>query len=207
MNVSVIDLKGAATGEVEVGFDIVEGDKGEQAVHDAVVAHMAAVRTGTACAKTRGDKAATKKKPWRQKGTGRARAGSTVSPIWVGGGVVHGPRPRDFTKKINKTTRRLALRKALSERLKMEDVIVVDSLSIGSHKTQDFVNTLETLNINDKTVLVVAETEKNVALAVRNIPHVALTTGEELDTYNTLKFDKLLISRSALETVSKRLAK
>jgi large subunit ribosomal protein L4 len=207
MNVSVIDLKGAASGEVEVGFEVIEDDKGEQAVHDAVVAHMAAVRTGTACAKTRGDKAATKKKPWRQKGTGRARAGSTVGPIWVGGGVAHGPRPRDFTKKINKPTRRLALRKALSERLKMQDVIVVDSLSLTTHKTQDFVGTLETLNINDKTVLVVAETEKNVALAVRNIPHVGLTTGEDLDTYNTLKFDKLLISKAALETVGKRLAK
>ena len=208
MNVSVKDLKGAAQGEVEVGFELIEDEvKGQQAVHDAVVAHMAAVRTGTACAKTRGEVAATKKKPWRQKGTGRARAGSTVSPIWVGGGVVHGPRPRDFSKKINKSTKKLALCKALSERLKMEDVIVIDDMKLESPKTKEFVGALEALDINDQTVLVVAETERNLALAVRNIPYVGLTTGDELDTYNTLKFDKLLISKGALETVGKRLSK
>lgn len=207
MNVSTKDLKGAATGEVEVGFEIIEDDKGEQAVHDVVVAHMAAARSGTACAKTRSEVAGTKKKPWRQKGTGRARAGSVVSPLWAGGGVVHGPRPRDFTKKVNKSTRKLALRKAFSERLKAEDVIVIDDITLDTHKTKDLVGTLETLDINDKTVLVIAKTEKNLALAARNIPYVGLTTGDDLNTYDTLKFDKLLISKDALETVSKRLAK
>lgn len=207
MNVSVKDLKGAAAGEVEVGFDVIEDEKGEQAVHDVVVAHMAASRAGTACAKTRSEVAGTKKKPWRQKGTGRARAGSVVSPIWAGGGVVHGPRPRDFSKKVNKPTKKLALRKALSERLKADDVIVIDDLKVSSHKTKDFVGALEALNINDKTVLVVANTEKNLALAVRNIPHVDLTTGAELSTYDTLKYDKILVAKDQLETVSKRLAK
>ena len=207
MNVAVKDLKGGAAGEVELGFDVIEDDKGEQAVHDVVVAHMAAARSGTACAKTRSEVAGTKKKPWRQKGTGRARAGSVVSPIWAGGGVVHGPRPRDFSKKVNKATRKLALRKALSERIKSEDVIVVDDLTLDTHKTKDLVGTLETLDINDKTVLVVAKTEKNLALAARNIPYVSLTTGDDLNTYDTLKFDKVLISKDALETVGKRLAK
>lgn len=207
MNVAVKDLKGGAAGEVELGFDVIEDDKGEQAVHDVVVAHMAAARSGTACAKTRSEVAGTKKKPWRQKGTGRARAGSVVSPIWAGGGVVHGPRPRDFSKKVNKATRKLALRKALSERIKAEDVIVVDDLTLDTHKTKDLVGTLETLDINDKTVLVVAKTEKNLALAARNIPYVSLTTGDDLNTYDTLKFDKVLISKDALETVGKRLAK
>lgn len=207
MNVAVKDLKGAAAGEVELGFEVIEDDKGEQAVHDVVVAHMAAARSGTACAKTRSEVAGTKKKPWRQKGTGRARAGSVVSPIWAGGGVVHGPRPRDFSKKVNKATRKLALRKALSERIKAEDVIVIDDLTLDTHKTKDLVGTLQTLDINDKTVLVVAKTEKNLALAARNIPYVGLTTGDELNTYDTLKFDKLLISKDALETVSQRLAK
>ncbi len=207
MNVAVKDLKGAAAGEVEVGFDVIEDEKGEQAVHDVVVAHMAASRAGTACAKTRSEVAGTKKKPWRQKGTGRARAGSVVSPIWAGGGVVHGPRPRDFSKKVNKATKKLALRKALSERLKAEDVIVIDDLKVGSHKTKDFVGALEALDINDKTVLVVADAEKNLALAVRNIPYVALTNGAELSTYDTLKYDKILVAKDQLETVSKRLAK
>jgi large subunit ribosomal protein L4 len=207
MNVSVKDLKGAAAGEVEVTFDVIEDEKGEQAVHDVVVAHRAASRAGTACAKTRSEVAGTKKKPWRQKGTGRARAGSVVSPIWAGGGVVHGPRPRDFSKKVNKPTKRLALRKALSERLKAEDVIVIDEIKLVTHKTKDFISVLAALDINNKTVLVVAETEKNLALAARNIPNVEITTGNELSTYDTLKFDKLLIAKDQLETVSKRLTK
>lgn len=205
MKVAIKNLEGAAAGEVELGFDLIEDDKGNQAVHDTVVAHMAANRAGTACAKTRGEVAATKKKPWRQKGTGRARHGSMVSPIWDGGGVVHGPRPRDFSKKVNKSTRKLALRRALSERVKAEDLIVVESLSLGSHKTKDFVRVLESLDVNDKTVLFVAETEKNLALAARNIPYVGLTTGDDLNTYDALKYDKVVISKGALETVGKRL--
>lgn len=207
MNVSVKDLKGTAVGEIEIGFDVIQDEKGEQAVHDVVVAHMAAARAGTACAKTRAEVAGTKKKPWRQKGTGRARAGSVTSPIWRGGGVVHGPRPRDFSKKVNKTTKKLALRKAFSERLKADDVIVIDSIKLDSHKTKDLVGTLEALNINDKTVLVIAETEKNLALAARNISYVSITTGSDLNTYDTLKFDKLLISKEQLEAVSQRLTK
>jgi large subunit ribosomal protein L4 len=128
-----------------------------------------------------------------------------VSPIWDGGGVVHGPRPRDFSKKVNKPTRKLALRRALSERFKAEDVIVVESLSLSSHKTKDFVRVLESLDVNDKTVLLVAETEKNLALAARNIPYVGLTTGDDLNTYDALKYDKVIISKGALETVGKRL--
>jgi len=205
MKVAIKNLEGAAAGEVELGFDIIDGEKGSQAVHDTVVAHMAANRAGTACAKTRGEVAATKKKPWRQKGTGRARHGSMVSPIWHGGGVVHGPRPRDFSKKVNKSTRKLALRRALSERFKAEDVIVVESLALGSHKTKDFVRVLESLDVNDRTVLLVSETEKNLALAARNIPYVALTTGDDLNTYDALKYDKVVISKGALETVGKRL--
>lgn len=205
MKVAIKNLEGAAAGEVELGFDVIEDEKGSQAVHDTVVAHMAANRAGTACAKTRGEVAGTKKKPWRQKGTGRARHGSMVSPIWDGGGVVHGPRPRDFSKKVNKATRKLALRRALSERFKAEDVIVVESLSLPSHKTRDIVRVLESLDVNDKTVLLVAETEKNLALAARNVPYVDLTTGDDLNTYDALKYDKVVISKGALETVGKRL--
>src|SRR5438034_8744786 len=112
MKLKVRDTKGKEQGELEVKFELVEGGKGTQAVHDTVVAYMAAQRSGTASTKTMGEVAGTGKKPWRQKGTGRARAGSFQSPLWVGGGVVFGPKPRDFTKKISKSTRRLALRKA-----------------------------------------------------------------------------------------------
>src|SRR5207237_5217310 len=117
--------QGGNTGELDLGFQPVEADKGNQAVHDVVVAYMAAQRSGTACTKTMGDVNGSGKKPWRQKGTGRARAGSFASPLWRGSGVVHGPKPRDFSKTVTKNTKSLALRKAFGERLKAGDVVVV----------------------------------------------------------------------------------
>src|SRR3954463_3348999 len=130
MKIAVKDINGKAAGGFDVTFPVVEGGKGTQAVHDVVVAYRAAQRSGTACTKTMGEVAGTGKKPWRQKGTGRARAGSFASPLWRGGGVVFGPKPRDFGKKVSKSTRQLALRKALSERLKAGDVILVDDLKL-----------------------------------------------------------------------------
>src|ERR671919_1855781 len=116
MKVTIKDIQGKDSGELNLSFEPVESGKGNQAVHDVVVAYMAAQRSGTACTKTMGDVAGTGKKPWRQKGTGRARAGSFASPLWVGGGVTFGPKPRDYTKKVTKKTKHLALRKAFTER-------------------------------------------------------------------------------------------
>src|SRR5437016_13941776 len=126
MKIPLKDSKGNDQGELEVNFPLLEGGKGTQAVHDVVVAYRAAQRMGTACTKTMGEVAGTGKKPWRQKGTGRARAGSFQSPLWRGGGVVFGPKPRDFGKKVSKATKQLALRKALSGRPKSGDVVVVE---------------------------------------------------------------------------------
>src|SRR5467141_1745211 len=138
MKITVKDSKGNNQGELEVKFPLIENGKGTQAVHDTVVAYRAAQRMGTACTKTMGEVAGSGKKPWRQKGTGRARAGSFASPLWRGGGVVFGPKPRDFGKKISRKTRQLALRKALSERLKAGDVVLVDDLKLDSAKTKEF---------------------------------------------------------------------
>src|SRR4051794_5270146 len=132
MKLAVKDINGKSQGELEVKFALVEGGKGTQAVHDVVVAYNANQRSGTACTKTMGDVAGTGKKPWRQKGTGRARAGSFASPLWVGGGVVFGPKPRDFGKKASKKTKQLALRKALTERLNAGDVVVVNDIKLDS---------------------------------------------------------------------------
>ena len=134
MKLTIKDTKGKNQGELEVKFDVIEDGKGTQAVHDSVVAYMAAQRMGTACTKTMGEVNGSGKKPWRQKGTGRARAGSFASPLWRGGGVVFGPKPRDFSKKTNRKTKQLALRKALSERLRAGDVIVVDDLKLPTAK-------------------------------------------------------------------------
>src|SRR6188474_3820170 len=132
MKLTVKDINGKDSGELQVKFPLVEGGKGTQAVHDVVVAYQAAQRSGTASTKTMGEVNGTGKKPWRQKGTGRARAGSFASPLWRGGGVVFGPKPRDFSKKVTRKTKQLALRKALTERMNAGDVIVLEDIKLDS---------------------------------------------------------------------------
>jgi len=155
MKLSIKDSKGNAAGELDVRFELIADGRGTQAVHDTVVAYNAAQRSGTACTKTMGDVAGTGKKPWRQKGTGRARAGSFASPLWRGGGVVFVPKPRDFSKKVNKKVKNLALRKALSERLKSGDVVLISDLKLAAAKTKDFVSVLQALGLDGNTNLVV----------------------------------------------------
>src|SRR5207237_4396906 len=156
-------------GELEVKFPLVEGNKGQQSVHDTVVAYRAAQRSGTASTKTMGEVAGSGKKPWRQKGTGRARAGSFASPLWRGGGVVFGPKPRDFSKKVSRKTRQLALRKALSERLRAGDVILIEDLKLESPKTKDFISILSALDLKGSTLFVSQNTDKNISLASLNV--------------------------------------
>ena len=205
MKIAIKNIEGKSQGELEVKFLLIENGKGTQAVHDAVVAHQAAQRMGTACAKTVGEVAGSNKKPWKQKGTGRARAGSVRSPLWAGGGVVFGPRPRDFSKKISRKTRSLALRKALSERLKAGDVVLVDDLKLASPKTKDFIGVISALELKGTTLIVSSGTDRNLTLASRNIPTVALATSDSLNTYDVLRPDKLLFTKSAFEKVSDRL--
>jgi large subunit ribosomal protein L4 len=207
MKIAIKDIQGKKQGDLEVKFTLVEDGKGTQAVHDAVVAYQAAQRMGTACTKNVGEVAGTNKKPWRQKGTGRARAGSFQSPLWRGGGVVFGPKPRDFGKKINAKTRQLALRKALSERLKAGDVVVVDDFKLESPKTKGFIGVLSALELTGSALFVAQDADKNMALASRNVPNVAMTTSDRLNTFDVLRPDKLVFTRGAFEKVEARLAK
>ena len=207
MKLTVKDINGKSQGELEVKFTMIEDGRGTQAVHDVVVAYQAAQRMGTACTKTVGDVQGSNKKPWRQKGTGRARAGSFRSPLWRGGGVVFGPRPRDYSKKVNDKTRQLALRKALSERLKAGDVVVVDDLKISSAKTKSFVGVMTALDLKGTTLIVSPDVDKNIALASRNVADVTFTTSDSLNTYDVLRPDKLLFTRGAFEKVEARLGK
>src|SRR5271169_533429 len=154
MKLTVKDITGKSQGELEVKFPLIENGSGTEAVQQTVVAYRAAQRMGTACTKNVGEVAGTNKKPWRQKGTGRARAGSFQSPLWRGGGVVFGPKPRDFSKKTNRAVKKLALRKALSERLKAGDVIIVDDLKLPSPKTRDFIGVLAALELTGTTLVV-----------------------------------------------------
>src|SRR5256885_8389279 len=148
MKLIVKDIAGANRGELEVSFPMIEGGRGTQAVHDVVVAYRANQRMGTACTKNVGEVAGTNKKPWRQKGTGRARAGSFQSPLWRGGGVVFGPKPRDFGKKVGRKTKQLALRKALTERLKAGDVVLIDDIKLDSPKTKALVEVMKKFELN-----------------------------------------------------------
>jgi large subunit ribosomal protein L4 len=207
MKLTIKDIKGKDQGELEVKFPLIEDGKGTQAVHDTVVAYMAAQRMGTACTKNVGEVAGTNKKPWRQKGTGRARAGSFQSPLWRGGGVVFGPKPRDFTKKVSYNTKQLALRKALTERLRAGDVVVIDDLKLESPRTKDFVSVLAALDLKGTALFVAQGVDKNVTLACRNVANVALATGDSISTYDVLRPDKLVFTRSAFEQVESRLAK
>ena len=208
MELKVQTLSGEETGTYSVGFDVIQDEKGEQAVHDTVVAYLAAQRSGTAKTKDRGEVSGTGKKPWRQKGTGRARTGSLRTNIFSGGGVVHGPVPRDFSKKVNSKTRTLALRKAISERLKDGEVTVVADLNLETKKTKALCAQLDAIDTEAKTLLIVdadASKNENLCLASRNIPLVELAEASSLNTYQVLRSDRIIITQAGLDTVAGRL--
>ena len=207
MKLSIQNIQGNPAGELDVSFPVIEDGRGTQAVHDTVVAHQAAQRSGTACTKTMGEVRGTGKKPWRQKGTGRARAGSFASPLWRGGGVVFGPKPRDYDKKVNRKVRQLALRKALSERLKGGDVLILDDLKLAAPKTREFVAILGTLGLTGTTLVIVASPDAQLDRASRNVLGVEVTTGAVINTYDVLRFDKLVFTRAAFEQLEARISK
>jgi len=209
MKVTVKAKDGKDAGEHEVAFDVLENAKGTQAVHEVVTAYRAAQRSGTAKTKDRSEVAGTGKKPWRQKGTGRARVGSRRNPVWRGGGVAHGPRPRDYSKKVNQKTRKLALRKALGERLKDGDVIVVDDLALETKRTKDFIRMMVELQVEENTTVLLVDDagNENLRLGSRNVPGVDTETGATLNTYQVLLYDKLIFARDAFQDVEGRLNK
>jgi large subunit ribosomal protein L4 len=205
MKLTIKNTQGGNAGELNLGFEPVETDKGSQAVHDVVVAYMAAQRSGTACTKTMGDVAGSGKKPWRQKGTGRARAGSFASPLWRGGGVVHGPKPRDYSKKVTKKTKQLALRKALTERINANEIVVIDEIKLDSPKTKGFVGILNSLKVEGTTLLVTDSSNENLILASRNVDNVELANPTSLNTYQLLRCKNVLFTRAAMEALDQRL--
>lgn len=205
MNIQISDLQGNKVAERAVAFEIIESARGTQAVKDTVVAHLAARRQGTRSAKTVGEVSGTNKKPWRQKGTGRARAGSFQSPLWPGGGVVFGPRPHDFSIKINSKVKKLALRKAISERLRLGDVIVVNEVKLPTHKTKDFLKAFAPLKVSGGSVLIVTGADRNLLLACANVPDVRVISGEDLNTYLVLWPDKIVFTEEAFQKLEARL--
>lgn len=204
MSATVLTSAEAAKAKIEL---ITDDAKGNQAVHDVVVAIQAARRSGTACAKTKGDVNLSGRKPWRQKGTGRARAGYFSSPVWVGGGVAHGPVPRDYTKNTPKAVKKLAFRKALSARIADGDVLLVDTFAVDQPKTKHFVTLLNSAKGGARKTLIVSEGfDENTFKAARNVADAQLTRAADVNTEQLLAFDKIILTRSALEKISERLA-
>jgi len=199
---TVLTLEAAKAANI----DVVENGKYTQAVHDVVVAMRAGRRSGTACTKTKGEVRGSGAKPWRQKGTGRARAGSKRSPVWVGGGVVFGPKPRDYSKKVNKKVRQIALRKALSERIKDGDVLTVPSFAVEAAKTKHFVALLASISPEEKTLIVSKEFDSATSLAARNVHPARLVTSANVNTEDLLNFKKIVITPDALAELAERMA-
>ena len=216
MKVAIKDTNGADRGELKAKFTPVDDDKGQQAVHEAVVAYNAAQRSGNASTKTVAEVSGTGAKPWRQKGTGRARVGYKRNPIWRGGGVAHGPRPRVYIKKLNKKVRDLAVLKAFTERVKDGQVVILDELSFDKPATAQLAKILNALGIDARkpasaryksAVLITAEADNNVALSARNIERVRSTTSDSLTTYEILWPDVLVFTKEAYEKFEQRLNK
>jgi large subunit ribosomal protein L4 len=185
---------------------LTEGEKGHHAIYLSVVALQAGRRAGTANTKTRGEVAGSGKKLWRQKGTGRARVGDGNSPHWRGGGVSWGPRPRDYSKKVNKKSARLAFRSALTARINDGDVILVPSLSVEDGKTKTFIKTLRDITEAKKVLVVAGKFEATTERSARNLPSVDLVTASSVNTENLLNYDKIVLTKDALETLSQRTA-
>ena len=188
-------------------IDIIANGKGTQAVHDAVVAMRANRRSGTASTKTKATVSGSGKKPYKQKGTGRARAGYMSSPVRVGGGVVFGPHPRSYAKKTSKSVKRLAFRKALSSRIIAGDVSIMDSFVVSTElKTKAFLSLVGGLTDEKKKVLIVGRFDETTYKAGRNVKAVQLTTADQVNTENLLHYNKILITREALDEVAARTA-
>ena len=203
----ILDCTGAKVGDYTIPEGVIEMEKGAQAVHDAVVAYLAGARAGTACTKTRGLVSGGGAKPWRQKGRGGARAGSSRSPVWVGGGTIFGPTPRSFAKKLNKKVLMLALKRALSERIAEGDVIVLDQFALPDHKTRSAVAVLKNLNIVDDTVLLsVNEYDEAAVCATGNIANMVLRRAATVNVYELLRFKKVVFTKDALDAFIGRLA-
>ncbi len=188
----------------KANIEIIEDRRGTQAVHEVVTAMRANRRTGSANTKTRGEVKAHNKKPWRQKGTGRARAGRTSSPIWRGGGVAFGPRPRDYSKQVNKSTRKLAFRKALSERIMAGDVVLAPSFEVADGKTKSFVAALAALVDGKRSLVIAKGFSDSTYLSARNHQASLLMTAAEVNTENLLYYDKIVVVEDALEILATR---
>ena len=199
-NVALYDITGKVIGDIELSENVFGQPVNEPVLHQVVVAHLANCRQGTQSAKTRSEVSGGGKKPYRQKGTGRARQGSTRAPQWTHGGVVFAPKPRDYSQKVNAKVRRIALKSALSSKVADSELIVFDALNIEAPKTKEMVKALKAVHV-DKALIVLPEKNETVERAAANIPGVKTTLVGTLNTYEVLKYKKLILTKDSVAKI------
>lgn len=199
-NVALYDIKGQNIGDIALSENVFGQPVNTAVMHEVVVAHLANCRQGTQSAKTRSEVSGGGKKPWRQKGTGRARQGSTRSPQWRHGGVVFAPKPRDYTIRVNKKVKRLAMKSALSSKVEGNELIVFDALDIEAPKTKEMVKVLKNVDV-EKALIVLADKDEKVERASANIQGVKTTLVGTLNVYEILKYEKLILTKASVEKI------
>lgn len=200
-NVSVYNMEGKEVGTMELSDAIFGVEINEHLVHMAVVQQLANNRQGTQKAKTRSEVSGGGRKPWRQKGTGHARQGSTRSPQWTGGGVVFAPVPRDYSFKMNRKEKRTALKSVLTDKVANNKLIVLDKLSFDEIKTKNFVKVLDNLKIEGKALVVLNENDKNVVMSAKNVPTAKTTLTSTINVYDILDAKTLVLTQDAVKTI------
>ena len=204
---SVLNIKGEKVKDITLSENVWGIVPNDTVLYDAITLTRNAQRQGTAATKTRSEVSGGGRKPWRQKGTGRARQGSTRAPHWVGGGVVFGPQPRDYDKKMNRKERRLALKSALAYKVINKELVVVDNFELETTKTKDMKNILNIFEANNTvTLIVVSALTDNVILATRNLGNVILLAADEINTYDVISADKMIITEAAVKQIEEVLA-
>lgn len=205
-SLQIFDMNGNTTGNFEIPSEYIELEKGQQAVHDVVTAYLAGIRAGTASTKTKAEVRGGGAKPFRQKGTGRARAGSIRSPLWRHGGVIFGPKPRSFAKKINKKVKALALKRAFSERVKEGAVAILENFEVNSAKTKDVAAMLKKLNSPTNCLLLVSKFGDNEKRATANIEKFEYELAQDVNVYQMLLHKKVFFTKDSLDVFLKRIA-
>ena len=199
-NVKVFNMSGSEVGSIELNDSIFAVEVNTHVMHQAVVQYLANKRQGTQSALTRAEVRGGGRKPWRQKGTGRARQGSTRSPQWTGGGVVFAPKPRDYSFKLNKKVKRLALKSALTTKVNDGKFVVVDEINLPEMKTKEMVKVLNNLNVN-KSLVVLEDANEKAGVAARNIPTVKTASVSTINVYDILKYDSVVVTKAAVEKI------
>jgi LSU ribosomal protein L4P len=204
--VQVVNMQGTPVGEIELDEYVFGIEPHTHVLHSAVVSQLASLRRGTSSTLLRGEVRGGGRKPWRQKGTGRARSGSSRSPLWRGGAVLFGPKPRDYSFKLPKKVRRLALRSALSSKVQESNLVVVEDINLAEAKTREMVKLLEALNINKKALVVTKENDESIVRSTRNIEGVKALQVEGLNVLDLLRHDTLVITKAAVTKTQEVLA-